>query len=87
MDLVKFLKSLNNMKISEKSATTRSIKKNILYDNSRELKQWSVDRINNDFGHNNDNFYLACLDCNLQRRRKSDTKFLFTKQLCIIKQE
>ena len=62
-------------------------KMNILYDNSRELKQWSVDRINNDFGHNNDNFYLACLDCNLQRRRKSDTKFLFTKQLCIIKQE
>ena len=34
----------------------------ILYENVREPKQWSVDRINNDLGHNIDNFVLACLD-------------------------
>jgi hypothetical protein len=57
----------------------------VLYDISREMKQWSVDRINNDKGHNLDNFHLACLDCNLKRRRRTDEKFLFTKQLNIIK--
>ena len=59
----------------------------ILYENVRDLKQWSVDRINNDLGHNIDNFVLACLDCNLKRRCKSADKFLFTKQLNIIKQD
>ena len=58
----------------------------ILYDTTREMKQWSVDRVDNDKGHNKDNFHLACLDCNLKRRRKTDEKFLFTKQLNIIKQ-
>ena len=59
----------------------------ILYKNVRDLKQWSVDRVNNDLGHDNDNIVLACLDCNLKRRRKSADKFLFTKQLNIIKQD
>lgn len=57
----------------------------VLYDISREIKQWSVDRINNDLGHNKDNFHIACLDCNLKRRCRSDNKYLFTKQLKIIK--
>jgi hypothetical protein len=58
---------------------------NVLYDISREMKQWTVDRINNDLGHNLDNYYLACLECNLKRRRRGDDKFLFTKQLNLIK--
>jgi hypothetical protein len=57
----------------------------VLYDFVREIKQWSVDRIDNDKGHNKDNFYLACLECNLKRRRQSDTKFLFTKQFNLLK--
>jgi hypothetical protein len=59
----------------------------ILYENVRDSKQWTVDRINNDIGHNIDNFVLACLDCNLKRRCKSADKFLFTKQLNIIKKD
>ena len=59
----------------------------ILYDISREMKQWSVDRIDNDKGHNNDNFHLACLECNLKRRNRTDEKFLFTKQLNIVKHD
>ena len=58
---------------------------NILYDIVREMKQWTVDRINNDLGHNIDNYYLACLECNLKRRRRSDDKFLFTKQMKLVK--
>jgi hypothetical protein len=59
----------------------------VLYDISREMKQWSVDRIDNNIGHTNNNFHLACLDCNLKRRRRTDEKFLFTKQLNIVKQD
>jgi hypothetical protein len=59
----------------------------VLYDLSREMKQWSVDRINNDKGHNNENFHLACLECNLKRRRITDEKFLFTKQLNIVRED
>lgn len=58
---------------------------NVLYDISREMKQWTVDRIDNDLGHNLTNYYLACLECNLKRRRRSDDKFLFTKQMKLVK--
>jgi hypothetical protein len=59
----------------------------VLYDVSREMKQWSVDRIDNNKGHDKDNFHLACLECNLKRRKQSDDKFLFTKQLNIIQKD
>jgi len=94
-DIIK--KLLNNEKfITLESVTNKMIEcelkcyycintMNVLYDISRESKQWSVDRINNDLGHNIDNFYLACLECNLKRRRRSDEKFLFTKQMKLVK--
>jgi hypothetical protein len=63
------------------------VEMDVLYDISREGTQWSVDRIDNDYGHNIGNFYLACLECNLKRRRRSDSKFLFTKQLKLVKKE
>jgi hypothetical protein len=56
-----------------------------LYTFPRDMKQWTVDRIDNDVGHNLDNFYLSCLECNLQRRKQDSDKFLFTKQLKITK--
>lgn len=58
----------------------------VLYDIQREASQWTVDRIDNDVGHNYNNFYLSCLDCNLKRRRRSDAKFLLSKQMVIVKQ-
>jgi len=57
----------------------------ILYDLVREMRQWTLDRINNDEGHNTDNVIISCLDCNLKRRRTNKDAFLFTKQLNIIK--
>jgi hypothetical protein len=59
----------------------------LLYEIVRESKQWTVDRVNNDLGHNNDNFVVACLECNLKRRCKTKEKFLFTQQLCIVKKD
>jgi hypothetical protein len=51
----------------------------VLYDMTRESRQWSVDRIDNDKGHNMGNYHLACLECNLKRRRTDDEKFLLSK--------
>jgi len=57
----------------------------ILYERVRELKQWSLDRINNDIGHNSGNLVIACLECNLKRRRTNKDAFMFTKNMVIIK--
>jgi len=57
----------------------------ILYEIVREMKQWTLDRNNNDIGHNTNNVVISCLDCNLKRRRTGKAAFLFTKQLNIIK--
>jgi hypothetical protein len=58
----------------------------ILYERVREMKQWSLDRINNDIGHNNGNLVVACLDCNLKRRRTNKDAFMFTKNLVITRE-
>ena len=58
----------------------------ILYEHVREMKQWSLDRINNDIGHNNGNLVIACLECNLKRRRTNKDAFMFTKNMVIIKE-
>jgi hypothetical protein len=57
----------------------------ITYENVRENTQWTLDRINNDKGHNKDNVVISCLKCNLKRGTMNDEKFKFTKQMRIIK--
>jgi len=52
---------------------------------SRDKQQWTLDRIDNDFGHNRGNVVLSCLRCNLKRGNLcSAEKFRFTKQLTIV---
>ena len=58
----------------------------ILYEFVRDNKQWSVERRNNSYGHNHDNVEIACLHCNVCRKTMNEERFLFTKQLNIIKQ-
>lgn len=58
----------------------------LLYEIVREMKQWSLDRINNDIGHNNHNLVICCLECNLKRRRTNKDAFFFTKNLKITKE-
>jgi hypothetical protein len=57
----------------------------ILYENVREMNQWSLDRINNFLGHNVGNVVISCLKCNLNRRNLNSDKFLFTKQMTIVR--
>jgi len=58
----------------------------ILYKEVREMSQWTLDRINNDLGHNIGNLVISCLKCNLKRRRINKNAFLLTKNLIINKQ-
>lgn len=51
----------------------------VLYKKVLESKQWTLDRIDNTRGHNRDNVVVACLECNLKRRRTNKEAFLFTK--------
>ena len=59
----------------------------IFYKNVREPMQWTLDRIDNDLGHYQSNIVISCLDCNLKRRRTNKDKFLFTKQLNLVKKD
>ena len=53
----------------------------ILFNKVRDSDQWTLDRLNNLHEHTNENTIIACLKCNLERRRKNSEKFKFTKQL------
>lgn len=55
------------------------------YEYAREPMQWSLERINNDFGHNHDNVEIACLSCNLKRRCMYHERYVYTKQIKIVK--
>ena len=57
----------------------------LLYENVREMTQWSLDRLDNSEGHNKENVVIACLSCNLHRKTMYHERFVFTKQLNIVK--
>ena len=56
-------------------------KTEIMYENVREPKQWTLERLNNNFGHNCDNVVIACLNCNLKRRCIDSERYIKTKEM------
>ena len=56
-----------------------------LYDTVRADNQWTLDRVDNDVGHTNENTKIACLKCNLKRRRIDYDKFHWTRNMSIAK--
>lgn len=57
----------------------------LIYEFLREMRQWTLDRLDNRFQHSSENCVISCLQCNLQRRCLDDKKFKFTKQMNLIK--
>jgi hypothetical protein len=53
----------------------------LLYENVREPKQWTLERIDNAFGHNTNNVEIACLSCNLRRRTMACERYIITKNI------
>jgi hypothetical protein len=56
------------------------------YEIAREPKQWTVERIDNAIGHDMGNIEIACLSCNLKRRCMYHERYVFTKQMKIVKE-
>lgn len=59
----------------------------LFFKNKRDDYQWTLDRVDNDLPHTNDNTIISCLKCNLDRRVKDINTFTFSKQLKIVKKE
>ena len=59
----------------------------ITYKESMCRKQWTLDRIDNDYGHNAANVVIACLDCNLKRGTMDSERFRQGKQFTFRKIE
>lgn len=59
----------------------------IIYKYNRETTQWTLDRLNNDVCHTLSNVKVSCLKCNLDKKRRGEKAFTFTKQLSIVKTE
>jgi hypothetical protein len=57
----------------------------LFYEFVRESSQWTLDRIDNAYGHNRDNVVIACLGCNLRRKTMYHERFVMTKQMTITK--
>jgi hypothetical protein len=51
----------------------------VLYEIVRDPLQWTLDRIDNDYGHNAGNLFVACLSCNLRRRTIYHERYVMTK--------
>jgi hypothetical protein len=84
-DFVSFDETIELLKASNLKCHYCSSEVYILYEKVRESKQWSLDRINNELGHNKGNLLISCLECNLKRRRTNKDAFMFTKNMVISK--
>ena len=51
----------------------------------RDPEQWTLDRIDNDKNHSNENTVISCLKCNLKRRCIKKEHFEFSQNLNIVK--
>jgi hypothetical protein len=57
----------------------------VLYEYAYDPKQWTLDRVDNQLGHNTDNVVIACLECNLKRRITNKNKFQLGKKMVLTK--
>ena len=53
----------------------------LFYDNVGEKKQWTLDRIDNVCGHNEENVVVSCLECNVKRQDINYERFKMAKDI------
>lgn len=59
----------------------------VLYKKARDPAQWTLDRLNNDLPHTSANTVVACMRCNLRRRRQDADAYKATKQMVVVRSE
>jgi hypothetical protein len=57
----------------------------LIYEDVRDPRQWSIERMDNAHGHNRGNTAIACLQCNLRRRTIRAERYVLTKSIAIVK--
>jgi|TARA_B110000967_G_scaffold206126_1_gene252108 hypothetical protein len=57
----------------------------LLYKDTLSKKQWTLDRIVNDKGHNHDNVVICCLECNVKRGDMDSERFKRGKQIKFVR--
>ena len=57
----------------------------LIYREVLRKKQWTLDRIDNDYGHNRENVVICCLECNIKRGNIDSNRYKMGKQLQINK--
>ena len=57
----------------------------LLYKNTLAKKQWTLDRFNNEYGHNHDNVVICCLECNIKKGEMDSDRFKKGKDIKIIR--
>jgi len=58
----------------------------VLYKYRRFNKQWTLERLDNSYGHTKTNCVIACLECNISRNNIiSNEKYKFSKQINVNK--
>ena len=59
----------------------------VAYKEAMCRRQWTLDRIDNNYGHNDANVVIACLECNLKRGTMNAERFRMGKQFTFRKVE
>ena len=57
----------------------------VLYKDVLSKKQWTLDRIDNNLGHNYDNVVISCLECNVKRGDMDSERFKRGKEIKIVR--
>ena len=57
----------------------------LLYRDVLSKKQWTLDRIDNNVGHNHDNVVISCLECNVKRGDMDSERFKRGKEIKIVR--
>ena len=86
LTFITFSQLIEKLVISKLSCYYCRCEMYVIYENVKQPDQWTLDRLNNDQGHSNENTVVSCLKCNLERRRKTASGFKFAKQLVIKKE-
>ena len=59
----------------------------LLYKDVLSKKQWTLDRIDNNLGHNYDNVVICCLECNVKRGNMDSERFKRGKEIKIVRKQ
>jgi len=57
----------------------------LLYKNTFSKKQWTLDRVDNNYGHNGNNVVICCLECNVKRGEMDSERFKRGKEIKIVR--